>query len=229
MNDVSTRSRAAASQFNYGTRYDRYYLRLVSSNPTPRHMGRYQGDPHPDIRESIRHDVLSRRMKGETYQEIAGVYDKTERTIRRWVTLGIEQNLLDADRLKPHQELANTFFMMRQHRADPLRRRDELCESEKYVEAIRVIRELTNLEEQINRIQHQIGLFEDYHIWDLSDAVPGSPGRTKVDDGEDDEGWRPRCFPKKRTKADIFDDFEMNLFEKSLLEVVRCPHGMCRG
>lgn len=82
------------------------------------------------------------------------------------------------------RELAKRMLILDAHRAKLIYLRDEFLENDRYKEALPAIRLLIQLEDKINRIQHRVGLFEDYTWADPRDAVPGSPGRLGVDDGE---------------------------------------------
>jgi hypothetical protein len=157
--------------------------------------------PHIRVRESMLRDALLRRMKGDSLVDIAQYYNRSTRQIRRWLTEAKRRQLIRIDKLKPGQELAKTLLMLETHRARLMRLRDQFLENDQLDSGLKVIDMLVKLEDRINRIEHRVGLFELYMWGDPCDAVPGSPGRKKVDDGEflEVDDYDPGKSGQKRT------------------------------
>ena len=80
--------------------------------------------------------------------------------------------------------------------------RDQFLENDQSDRGLKAIDMLVKLEDRINRIEHRVGLFEQYMWGDPCEILSGAHGRREVDDGEflEVDDYDRRIRGQNRTK-----------------------------
>lgn len=118
-----------------------------------------------DVDEAMCRHALLLHLKGQTYQEIADVYGRSERTIRRWVKKAKERGLLRVDKLKPWEQPSEVLVMTEQYRAELLNLKQSAQKKGDAALELRCLRELFAMEEKRLRILDKVGLFDGYSAY----------------------------------------------------------------
>ena len=122
-----------------------------------------KNDVSRDVTDTLHRQALLMYLQGQTHQQIAAHFNRSDRTIRRWIEKAQEAGLLRVDKLKPEEQISEILFMMDEHRA----RLMDLCQrardSGDHRLELRCLKELKATEQERLRILEKTGLFD---LWD---------------------------------------------------------------
>lgn len=141
-----------------------------------------------DVDEHKCRTVLLLYLQGTTQKNIAILYKRSERTIRRWIETAKEMGLVRVDNLNPSEELSYMLTMLDTHRREIIKVKDCAASVDNWVLQLRCLRELAALEERRFNIYRKIGLYAGYKpkgAPDIFAEMFGGLSGTKVE-GEDD-------------------------------------------